>query len=110
MNELYHQCYWNLQRRWHMDLPIIDYNLARLKKLAEQHGVLFTFNDWPLALEFYLQVDGIYFTSTVAHFILSLVSSRSVSLEDIVVSWSNTAARSNRWHGTTGRDLRWNSS
>ena len=58
MSELYHRFYSNLQRRWHIDLPIIDYNLARLKKLAEQHQFRFTFDDFPLALEFYLQMDG----------------------------------------------------
>lgn len=58
MSDLYHRFYSDLQRRWHIDLPIIDYNLARLKKLAEQHQFRFTFADFPLALEFYLQMDG----------------------------------------------------
>jgi hypothetical protein len=58
MADLYHRFYGDLQQRWHIDLPIIDYNLARLKKLAEQHQFRFTVDDLPLALEFYLQMDG----------------------------------------------------
>lgn len=90
MSDLYHRFYADLQQRWHIDLPIIDYNLARLKKLAEQHQFRFTVDDFPLALEFFLQMDGQLLTS--GRLLCTSMSSRSIPLEDGFLSWSLATA------------------
>ena len=49
--------YVRLSKQWHIDIPILDYNLARLHECATRHGFHFSFTDLPLALEFFLQMD-----------------------------------------------------
>jgi len=49
--------YLKLSKEWQIDIPILDLNLARLQQCAMRNGVHFSFNDLPLALEFFLQMD-----------------------------------------------------
>jgi hypothetical protein len=49
--------YINLSKLWHIDIPILDCNLARLQQCAIKNGFEFSINDLPLALEFFLQMD-----------------------------------------------------
>ena len=49
--------YTNLSKLWHIDIPILDYNLALLEQCATRHGIHFSLTDLPLALEFFLQMD-----------------------------------------------------
>ena len=52
-------------RRWNIDYSIIDYNSSRLRKCMEQYTrqtgqpALLLFDEFPMALEFFLQIDGI---------------------------------------------------
>ena len=58
---LYTDMYVQLSKKWHIEKPILDYNLARLQQCALQNGFQFSINDLPLALEFYLQTDVDFF-------------------------------------------------
>ena len=49
--------YTKLSTQWQIDIPILDCNLARLQQCAMINGFEFSFNDLPLALEFFLQMD-----------------------------------------------------
>jgi hypothetical protein len=54
---IFHDVYLKLSQEWHIDIPILDHNLARLRQLATKYGFYFTDLDLPIALEFFLQMD-----------------------------------------------------
>jgi hypothetical protein len=78
ISSIYHQLLLDLSFRWNMNIFLLDYNLARLRKCAdkclqqlhraqEKHGKMntcratpFSIEELPLALEFYLQMDGLF--------------------------------------------------
>ena len=68
---IYRQCLSDLSQKWKISIPLLDYNLARLHQCARQCLALgqqlnapppltatFSIEELPLALEFYLQIDG----------------------------------------------------
>lgn len=68
---IYRQCLSDLAQKWKIGIPLLDYNLARLQQFARQCLALwqqpnapppltatFPIEELPLALEFYLQIDG----------------------------------------------------
>lgn len=76
---IYRQCLSDLSWKWKISIPLLDYNLARLQRCAQQCLALWQRPEWqdsrpgnlsppatgnfsideiPLALEFYLQIDG----------------------------------------------------
>ena len=76
---VYQQCLSGLSQKWKISIPLVDYNLARLYQCARQCLALwqqqqrqenlqlaapspltatFSIEELPLALEFYLQIDG----------------------------------------------------
>jgi hypothetical protein len=64
MVQLYKEIFVEPSRRWNIDDYIIDYNLSRLRtcmvKYTEQTGrpAMSSLDELPMALEFYLQIDG----------------------------------------------------
>jgi hypothetical protein len=59
------QIYLNTRKQLKIDMPIIDFNLKRLHEciasVAAHYGydqTMLTWDEIPLALEFYLQTDG----------------------------------------------------
>ncbi len=57
MLTFYSNIYVKLSQQWHIDIPILDYNLARLRQIEMDNNFQFYFNDIPVALEFFLQMD-----------------------------------------------------
>ena len=62
---LYQTLYVKTKHRLKVDIPIIDFNLTRLRncinKVVIQRGLsqkMLNLDELPLALEFYLQIDG----------------------------------------------------
>jgi hypothetical protein len=65
MGFCYEQLYTKTSQQLKVDIPIIDYNLTRLRQClatvaAQRHhqSTMLTIDELPLALEFYLQIDG----------------------------------------------------
>ena len=62
--DLYQDLFVGPSRRWRIDRFLIDFNLSRLRKCMNlyteqtRQPALSSLNDLPLALEFYLQIDG----------------------------------------------------
>lgn len=71
MIDFYRKLYRDTKRRWKIPYSLIDYNLTRLQKCMDAHikqsgeAALGFLHELPLALEFYLQIDG-----NMDHFIL----------------------------------------
>jgi len=64
MMDFYQNLYILPSQRWNINLGLIDYNLLRMRKCMEKYtqqtGVpaLLSLDELPMALEFYLQMDG----------------------------------------------------
>jgi hypothetical protein len=64
MIDLYRDLFVEPSQRWKIECSIIDYNLCRLRKCMTLYTAqtnepaLLSFDEWPIALEFYLQIDG----------------------------------------------------
>ena len=64
MLEFYRDLFHVPSRRWRIDRSLIDYNLHRLRKCMNlyveqtKEPAIASLNELPLALEFYLQIDG----------------------------------------------------
>ena len=62
--DLYRDLFVEPSRRWKIEGSIIDYNLCRLRRCMALYtaqtneAALLSFDEWPMALEFYLQIDG----------------------------------------------------
>ena len=54
---LFNELYRKLGSDWHIDIALLDCNLARLRQLEVKHAFHFSLTDLPVALEFYLQMD-----------------------------------------------------
>ena len=117
MISMYQQLLVDLSKKWHISIPLLDHNLARLRRCAklcleqlqqrarqEQLQLLarlpvtatFSIEELPVALEFYLQVDGQHrcFFSMDMPLSLSLFEcSRSILLENMLVSSRGTDGR-----------------
>lgn len=68
---VYDSLYVKMKKRLKMNIPTIDFNLTRLRqciaKVAVQRGQLqtmLTLDELPMALEFYLQIDGLFISSS----------------------------------------------
>ena len=84
MGHYYEQLYVKPNQQLKVDIPIIDYNLTRLRKclakVAAQRDhkpTMLTMDELPLALEFYLQIDGTNWTVECCPFIHSHPSCES---------------------------------
>ena len=79
MSSIYRQLLSDLSTKWNIGIPVLDYNLTRLRQCAKQcltqlqqqqrqqqlqfiphiaTTATFSIEELPLALEFYLQIDG----------------------------------------------------
>lgn len=108
MISMHQQLLVDLSKKWHISIPLLDYNLARLRRCAklcleqlqqrarqEQLQLLarlpvtatFSVEELPLALEFYLQMDGQHrcFCGMDMPF-FPFECSRSILLENMLVS------------------------
>ena len=62
--DFYQKLYLDANRRWKLKLSLIDYNLTRLHKCMDKYSkqvgeaATASIDELPLALEFYLQIDG----------------------------------------------------
>jgi hypothetical protein len=64
----YHNLYVKLKKRLKVDIPIIDFNLTRLRHCIDkvvaqrdQQQTMLNMDELSIALEFYLQIDGKFF-------------------------------------------------
>ena len=64
MIDVYRDLFVEPSRKWKIECSIIDYNLSRLRKCMALYtaqtneAALLSFDEWPMALEFFLQIDG----------------------------------------------------
>lgn len=64
MGDFYQSIFVESGRRWNIDYSIIDFNLCRLRTCIEEYTAqtrepaMLSFDEYPMALEFYLQIDG----------------------------------------------------
>ena len=64
MIDLYRDLFIDTGRQWKIPHSLIDYNLSRLRACMHLYTqqtnapALSSFNEWPMALEFFLQIDG----------------------------------------------------
>jgi hypothetical protein len=64
MVDFFEDCFYEPSRRWNIDYSIVDYNLYRLRQCMDKYTVqteqpaILSIADLPMALEFYLQIDG----------------------------------------------------
>lgn len=74
---IYQQWYKKLSDLWLIEPSIIDYNFVRLQRCMNLHmkqygeSAVCTIDEYPLALEFYLQIDG---QSLVSHLTIGVHS------------------------------------
>ena len=107
---IYRQLLVDLSSRWNIGIPILDFNLARLRQCAKKcllqlqqqqrqeqlqlqitipTTATFAIEELPLALEFYLQMDGESAFLLVPKFFFSF-DSRSLLFENLFISSSTT--------------------
>lgn len=64
MIDLYRDLFLEPSRQWKLDHSLIDYNLCRLRKCMQLYtqqtndAALLSLKEMPMALEFFLQIDG----------------------------------------------------
>jgi hypothetical protein len=64
MIDLYRDLFIEPSQQWKIHYSLIDYNLSRLRKCMQlyteqtKEPALLSLNEWPIALEFFLQIDG----------------------------------------------------
>ena len=62
--DFYQKLYVDTSQRWQISLSLIDYNLTRLRKCMDKYSIqvgeaaIASMDELPMALEFYLQIDG----------------------------------------------------
>jgi hypothetical protein len=96
--DVYDRLYVKMKKRLKINIPTIDFNLIRLRrcinKVAVQRGhlqTMLTIDELPLALEFYLQIDGLLISNrTSARYSSSLFGSGYVLSEDMYIQWRAT--------------------
>ena len=98
LRHYYEQLYLKPSQQLIVDIPIIDYNLMRLRKcvaeIAAQRAhqpTMLTLDELPLALEFYMQMDGNIAVRRTLHLSMRF-SSGPVLSEDVLVQWRSTTA------------------
>ena len=111
MLSIYRQLLVDLSDKWQIGIPLLDYNLARLRQCARQcllqrqqterqeqlqliprlpDTATFSIEELPLALEFYLQIDGKMPSSSHSLHRSFVHDSRSVLFENVPISSSHT--------------------
>ena len=109
MLDLYRELFIESSQQWKIHYSLIDYNLSRLRKCMQLYTkqtndpAVSSFNELPMALEFFLQIDGksVELTEDTIKYIHSCfylcLSSRYLLSEDMHFSWRTSSTIWCQW-------------